>query len=249
LDDPFSNDGASNAGGFGGLGYGVPPLGPSKSVAPAFSGGFAKSNYTASEAGDSEFDTHSQFQQKRKQWVNPHGGIGETQPAFGGLDDGYKYSGGGDLAGIGEIGIIAETNSRRGSFRAAGGGDKTSQGRGSESKERMREPSGTSQGFSAMQRPQTSGYDNGSNALGLRRPQSSEPGSHLFSGPQAREGIGSADPYGGAGKVAQRNQNMFSEVASSYKDEDDALSHYMGQSEYGGFSNIGGGAGIPTLER
>ena len=42
---------------------------------------------------------------------------------------------------------------------------------------------------------------------------------------------------------------MYSEVASSYKDEDDALSHYMGQSEYGGLSNIGGlGPGIPTLE-
>lgn len=34
---------------------------------------------------------------------------------------------------------------------------------------------------------------------------------------------------------------MYSEAASSYKgDEDDALSHYMGQSEYGGLSQIGG---------
>ena len=56
-------------------------------------------------------------------------------------------------------------------------------------------------------------------------------------------------------------KNPYSEAASSYKgDEDDALSHIMGQSEYGGLSNIGApagglgggigalGSGIPTLE-
>ncbi len=34
--------------------------------------------------------------------------------------------------------------------------------------------------------------------------------------------------------------NPQSEAASSYKDVDDASSHYMDQSEYGGLSNIGG---------
>lgn len=70
---------------------------------------------------------------------------------------------------------------------------------------------------------------------------------------------------GGAGILVQdrnydnirKSNNPYSEAASSYKgDDDDALSHYMGQSEYGGLSNlggIGGGLGgpsslIPTID-
>jgi len=56
------------------------------------------------------------------------------------------------------------------------------------------------------------------------------------------------------GKIGGTN-NPYSEAASSYKDDDDALSHYMGQSEYGGISNIGGGGAlggpsslIPTID-
>ena len=39
----------------------------------------------------------------------------------------------------------------------------------------------------------------------------------------------------------RKGNNPYSEAASSYKDDEDALSHYMGQSEYGGASNLGGG--------
>jgi hypothetical protein len=54
----------------------------------------------------------------------------------------------------------------------------------------------------------------------------------------------------------RKSNNPYSEVASSYKDDDDALSHYMGQSEYGGLSNLGGMGGglggpsslIPTID-
>ena len=71
-------------------------------------------------------------------------------------------------------------------------------------------------------------------------------------GPNDRILIGGGGNYG-------KSNNLYSEVASSYKgDDDDALSHYMGQSEYGGMSNIGGGAGglgglggasiIPTID-
>ena len=54
----------------------------------------------------------------------------------------------------------------------------------------------------------------------------------------------------------RKSNNPYSEIESSYKDDDDALSHYMGQSEYGGLSNMGGMGGglggpsslIPTID-
>lgn len=83
LDDPFSNDGSTTGGGFnmGGAGGssaygGIPPPIPGvyrHSSQPPAMMNYAKSNYTGSEAGDSEFETHSQFNQKRKQWGAPLG--------------------------------------------------------------------------------------------------------------------------------------------------------------------------------
>ena len=64
------------------------------------------------------------------------------------------------------------------------------------------------------------------------------PSSYSFgvgAGPNDRILVGGGGNYG-------KSNNLYSEIASSYKgDDDDALSHYMGQSEYGGMSNIGGG--------
>ncbi len=80
LDDPFSFDrnsggpgvggmsnlgggyGGSNAGPYGGIPSGIPPglqIGKTGSMPPMSHGGFTKSNYTASEAAESDFDTHS----------------------------------------------------------------------------------------------------------------------------------------------------------------------------------------------
>lgn len=100
-------------------------------------------------------------------------------------DDGYgmglKNEGGagtglGDLAGLTEIGTINVGESRRNSFRGAAAGRS-----GSESKERMREPSSvTNHAFGNIPRPTTSnvgvsggiGIGGGSNYdnLSLRRP-------------------------------------------------------------------------------
>lgn len=53
---------------------------------------------------------------------------------------------------------------------------------------------------------------------------------------------------GTAGGNYGKSNNLYSEAASSYKgDDDDAYSHYMGQSEYGGMSNLGGGGGLGGL--
>ena len=130
-------------------------------------GGFTKSNYTASEVAESDFDTHSQFQQKRKPWGQPLG-QDDHQDVFGG---GIKISGGGDLAGITDIGVLNIEGSRRGSFRAPSNdrGSSAAGGRGlSESKDRMREPSGaTNYGVGLGSQKPVQSFDN---QLGLRRP-------------------------------------------------------------------------------
>lgn len=75
LDEPFSNDGLSNAGsGFPGQGvamnnYGIQPSQPYQQRQPMSHGGFTRSNYTASEAGESDFD--GQGPSRRRQWGAP----------------------------------------------------------------------------------------------------------------------------------------------------------------------------------
>ena len=156
----------------------------------------------------------------------------------------------GDLAGVTEIETLdLGAGSRRGSFSKP---RNETTGRASESKER-RDAINTS----GIPRPTTGpSYDGG-----MKRPQTSE-------NPNIQGMISGAYSIGGGGNgsilVQDRNydnirksNNPYSEAASSYKgDDDDALSHYMGQSEYGGLSNLGGMGGglggpsslIPTID-
>ena len=109
---------------------------------------------------------------------------------------GFKGSGN-DLAGLNEIGTINAPLSRRGSFRGPAMNDNESVRNrgGSESKDRMREPSNASimgagatsygGGYGGVPRPTTSYNDNNSNnnPLGLRRPQTSaDPPTGFLSG-------------------------------------------------------------------
>lgn len=62
------NTGGYGAGGYSGGYSGLPPSGAVNRVSsqpPVTNGGFARSNYTASEAAESDFDTHSQFQKRK----------------------------------------------------------------------------------------------------------------------------------------------------------------------------------------
>ena len=138
-DYKLGNDRGSNSGGL--------QMARGQSV-PATSYGYAKSNYTASEF-DSENETHSQFQQRRKQW----GGTALN------IDDNNFKTGGNDLGGSTEIGVIEGSGSRRNSLKYAGGGESvtnagnTRAGRtGSESKDRMRDQSSTS-GLTGLHNP------------------------------------------------------------------------------------------------
>jgi hypothetical protein len=160
----------------------------------------------------------------------------------------------GDLAGVTEIETLdLGAGSRRGSFSKP---KNESGARGSESKDR-RDPINTS--AIGIPRPNTGPSYDGAN---FKRPQTSEVPNitGMISGAYS---IGGG--AGGGILVQDRNfdnirksNNPYSEAASSYKDDDDALSHYMGQSEYGGMSNlggIGGGGGlggpsslIPTID-
>jgi len=131
-----------------------------------------------------------------------------------------------DLAGITEIEAIdLGAGSRRGSFsKPMGAAGRTA---GSESKERPRDSS------SGIPRPQTGAtYDN-------KRPGTTGDSAGALRGYAA---FGSSQDR----QYDRKSNNPHSEVASSYKDDDDALSHYMDQSEYGGLSNLGG-ARQPTF--
>ena len=152
-------------------------------------GGILRSQYTNSDAGESEFDTHSQFQQqqqqpnRRRQWGNPTGGettYGNTggggRDSTGiagstGLDDHFKSNatsgvnpiklgGLNDLAGITEIEALdLGAGSRRGSFSKPMGAGNRTAG--SESKERPRDHSSGIGGIGGIPRPQTGGtFDN-----------------------------------------------------------------------------------------
>eukprot|EP00347_Sterkiella_histriomuscorum_P011090 403373790 len=255
LDDPFQNDGLSS--GFGGgagrdrdIGYGsgLPPtvsVNRHSSQPPimnqgygggsGFGIGIAKSNYTQSDDGESNFDTHSQFQNRRQQQWGKQPGQDNMGGGYGDEFSAYKNPGN-DLAGLTEIGTVNAPGSRRGSFRAPMNDTESRGNRNSDSKERMREPQGSAQniggfGYGGLPRPTTGGYENTS--LGLKRPQTSaDQPTGFVSGQFTLSGQGAPGNN-------MRTGNLYSEVASSYKD-DDAMS-YMGQSEYGGMSQIGGG--------
>lgn len=94
-------------------GYSVPP----NMGAPSYT----RSQYTGSEIGDSEYDTHSQMQQQqrgRRQWGNP--AINTQDSNYGGgkdlsgLDDPFKNLGGGiqpprlNLGGLGDLAGVTE---------------------------------------------------------------------------------------------------------------------------------------------
>lgn len=85
---------------------------------------------------------------------------------------GFK-SGGNDLAGLTEIGTLNAPGSRRGSFRAPMNDTESRGNRNSDSKDKMREPIGSSTnvggyGYGGLPRPATGGYEN--TTLGLKRP-------------------------------------------------------------------------------
>jgi hypothetical protein len=162
----------------------------------------------------------------------------------------------GDLAGVTEIETLdLGAGSRRGSFSKP---RDTSYGRnGSESKERGRADQVNTSAI-GIPRPNT-----GPSFDGMKRPQTQEqPMQGLISGGYNLGGNDRILVAGGGATSGNygKSNNPYSEVASSYKgDDDDALSHYMGQSEYGGLSNLGGigggggglnnlGSAIPTID-
>jgi hypothetical protein len=209
------------------------------------------------------------MQQKgRKQWGNA---VNTQDSNYGGgrdlngigLDDPFKQApprlnlgGLGDLAGVTEIETLdLGAGSRRGSFSKP---RNETTGRASESKDRRDHINTTAIG---IPRPHTGpSYDGG-----MKRPQTSE-NPNLQGMILGAYSIGGGAGGGNSILVQDRNydnirksNNPYSEAASPYKgDDDDALSHYMGQSEYGGLSNlggIGGGLGgggpsslIPTID-
>jgi len=76
---------------------------------------------------------------------------------------------GNDLAGLTEIGTLNAPGSRRGSFRAPINDTESQRNRGSESKDRMRDPLGSNSnlgtgfgigGGPGLPRPNTGSYDN-----------------------------------------------------------------------------------------
>lgn len=254
LDDPFgggSNPNNNETSTFGGYnndfrgiiqqpnlnkGYSAPPMGGLG--APSYT----RSQYTGSEIGDSEYDTHSQLQNnRRKQWGNPAGGGVNTQESnygrdLSGIDDPFKNMGGGmqpprlNLGGLGDLAGVTQIEtldlgqgSRRGSFSKP---RNEVTGRASDSKERN--PINTS--AIGIPRPNTGPSFDGA---GFKRPQTSE-------APDLQGMISGAYSLGGGGgggilvqdrnydNIIRKSNNPYSEVASSYKDDDDALSHYMG---------------------